>query len=251
MKKFIGCFFIVFIVIGCDVSDSWDCIKSSGDIYQEEISVGFFNKLDVRHRVQLIVKQGLDQKVILETGKNLSSKINITVQDSTLRMENDNSCNLSRDYGLTKVYVTSPDLVEIRNGSGLTVLSEGILEYDRLDLISRKGNIDGEVHNVGDFELNINVNKLNVTADGNSAFFIKGKAERAFIGFYTGIPRFEGAELTMQELKIYHSSSNDIIVNPKQAVRGKLLSVGDLISLNEPAVVEVEEFWDGRLIFRE
>lgn len=244
-------FLIVVLIIGCNSADSWDCIKSSGDIYQEEISVGFFDKLDVRHRVQLIVKQGFERKVILETGENLRSKINISVQDSILRMENDNSCNLSRDYGVTKVYVTSPDLIEIRNASGLTVLSEGVLEYDRLDLISRKGDIDGEVHNVGDFELNINVNKLNVTADGNSTFFIKGQAESAFIGFYSGIPRFEGAELTMQELKIYHSSSNDIIVNPQQAIRGKLLSVGDLISLNEPAIIEVEEFWDGRLIFRD
>ena len=234
MNKIISGLFFACLLAGCNGSDSWDCIKSSGDIHREEISVDFFNKLDVRHRVQLIVKQGIDKKVILETGENLRSKINITVKD-----------------GETKVYVTSPDLVEIRNASGLPVLSKGILKYDRLDLISRKANIEGEIHNVGDFELNIDVNKLNVTADGNSAFFIKGQAERAFIGFYTGIPRFEGADLTMQELRIFHSSSNDIIVNPQQAIRGKLLSVGNLISLNQPPVVEVEEFWDGRLIFQD
>lgn len=251
MNKIIGGLFFACLLAGCNGSDSWDCIKSTGDIHQEEISVDFFNKLDVRHRVQLIVKQGIDKKVILETGENLRSKINFTVKDSILRIENENSCNLYRNYGETKVYVTSPDLVEIRNASGLPVLSKGILKYDRLDLISRKANIEGEIHNVGDFELNIDVNKLNVTADGNSAFFIKGQAERAFIGFYTGIPRFEGADLTMQELRIFHSSSNDIIVNPQQAIRGKLLSVGNLISLNQPPVVEVEEFWDGRLIFQD
>lgn len=251
MSKIFYGFLIVFLMIGCNSADSWDCVKSTGNIHQEEISVDFFNKIDVRHRIQLTVKQGLEQKVILETGKNLKDDINIMVNDSILRMENDNTCNLFRDYGVTKVYVTTPHLVEIRNGSGSPVVSEGVLNYERLDLISEDTNFGEEIHTVGNFELNIDVDKLNVIANNNSIFFIKGEAEQAFIGFYSGISRFEGAELIMQELRLFHRSSNDMIVKPQSAIRGKIVSVGNVIALNRPAVVEVEAFWDGQLIFRE
>ena len=237
-------------MISCNSADSWDCVKSTGKIHREEISVEFFNKIEVRHRIQLIVKQGLEQKVILETGKNLKDEINIMVNDSILRMENDNTCNLFRDYGNTKVYVTTPQLVEIRNGSGSPVLSEGVLNYERLNLVSEDTNF-GEIHTVGDFELNINVNKLNVVANGSANFFIKGEADQTFIGFYSGISRFEGAELIMQNLRLFHRSSNDMIVRPQSAIKGKIVSVGNVISLNEPAVIEVEELWDGRLIFKD
>jgi len=233
------------------MSDTWDCVKSTGQVYQEEIQVGFFDKLEVRDRIQLIVKQGIERKVILETGENLRDKISLVVKDSILRMENKNRCNLFRDYAKTKIYVTTPKLIEIRNGSVFSVVSDGILNFKRLDLISRDGDIDGEIHKVGGFEIDIDVDKLNVVADGNSAFFIKGEADKTFIGFYSGVSRFEGADLSIQDLQVFHRSSNDIIVKPESAIRGKILSVGNVVSLNHPPLVDVEELWDGRLIFQD
>lgn len=236
-------------MIACDSQDAWDCIKSSGSTIQEEVDLKFFDKLDVRHRVQLIVKKGEEQKVILETGINLQPKISLSVNDSVLKIQNDNVCNLIRDYGLTKVYVTSPNIKEIRNGSGLAVLSEGVLAYPNLDLISNDASLEEDILTVGDFKLNIDVNNLNIMANGNSNFFIEGKTNQAFIGFFAGNSRFEGLDLTIQDLRFFHRSSNKIFVNPQNSITGKILSVGDVISIFEPQNVEVEELYKGRLIF--
>ena len=251
MSKIVCVFVIVFMIMSCNSSDSWDCVKTAGDIQKEEIDVDFFDKLDIRDRIQLIVKSGLERKVILETGENLRDKISLTVNDSILRMENKNKCNLFRDYGETKIFVTTPQLEEIRNGSVFPVLSDGVLNYEKLDLISEDTNFDEEIHTVGDFELDIDVDKLNIIANGSAHFFIKGKADQTFIGFYSGISRFEGAELMMQDLRIFHRSSNDMIVKPQSAIRGKIVSVGNVIALNRPQVIDVEELWDGRLIFQD
>ena len=249
MKRVLYGLMIIFFVTACDSENAWDCVKTSGSIVQEEVDLEFFDKLEVRHRVQLIVKQGDEQKVILESGENLLNKISLNVNDSILKIENKNACNLTRDYGITKVYVTSPNIVEIRNGSGLTVLSDGVLSYPKLELVSEDVTFQDEIHTVGDFQLNLEVDVLNMNANGKSNFFIKGKANQAFVGFFSGDSRFEGRDFLVEEFRFFHRSSNKIIVNPQQALRGKIYSVGDVISINQPPIVEVDQFYTGRLIF--
>ncbi len=250
MKRIFNYLVLLLVFTACDSDSAWDCVKSSGTIFQEEITLENFDKIDVRHRVQLIVKQGAEQKIFLETGENLRRKITLKVTDGELFIDNNNNCNLVRDYGITKVYVTSPNITQIRNGSGLSVLSDGTLAFPKLALVSEDTAIEGDIHTVGDFELLLNVENLTIVANGKSNFFLSGQSERATIGFYGGDGRFEGQNFIIQNLTIFHRSSNKMIVNPQQSIVGEIRSVGDVISLNEPPVVEVEEFYTGRLIFQ-
>jgi hypothetical protein len=79
--------------------------------------------------------------------------------------------------------------------------------------------------------------------------FISGFVNNLFIGFYSGDTRFEGANLIAQNIDIFQRSSNDMIVNPQQSLTGEIRGTGDVISLNRPPIVEVEEFYTGKLIF--
>ena len=81
--------------------------------------------------------------------------------------------------------------------------------------------------------------------------FISGTTNNLFIGFYSGDARFEGANLIAQNVEIFHRSSNDMIINPQQSLIGEIRSTGDVISLNEPPVVSVQELYTGRLIFQD
>ena len=84
-----------------------------------------------------------------------------------------------------------------------------------------------------------------------STAYISGNVTDLFVGFYSGDSRFEGANLIAQNIQIYQRSSNDMILNPQLSLSGEIRSTGDVISLNQPAIVEVEEFYTGRLIFEE
>lgn len=250
MKTIFKYLIVIFCFTACDSDSGWDCIKAAGSIVQEEISLDHFDKIDVRHRVQLIVKQDETQKVVLETGVNLRGHITLSIEAGVLKIENSASCNLVRDYGITKVFVSAPNISQIRNGSGLPVLSEGVLAFSSLALLSEDTAVEEEIHTVGDFNLHLNVENLNIVTNGKSNFFLKGNATNAFIGFYGGDSRFEGHDFLIQNLDVYHRSSNKIIVNPLQAIRGQIRSVGDVIALFQPPVVEVEEFYTGKLIFQ-
>jgi len=234
----------------CGPDSAFDCIQNSGAIVQEEVEVDVFSKIIVFKRIQLIVIDGETQKVVVETGENLFNEINVRVEDSILKLSDYNSCNFVRDYGITKVYVTSPNINRIRNSSGLTVESRGTLSYDKLALLSEdRFNEDGFYKN-GDFRLTLDLGSLNVDANGLSKFYLDGKVRSAFFGLYDSDVRVEAANLEVLDVGFIHRSTNKLIVNPILSLKGQIRGLGDVISVNRPPIVEVEEFYTGTLIFQ-
>lgn len=247
--RILTCFFCLLLLSGCNSENALDCFQKSGDIVSKDFFVKDFNRIQVWERVQLIIEQGDTQRVRVETGENLLEEIEVRVLDSVLTVSDRNSCNFVRDYDVTKVYVTSPNIKQIRNSSGLTVESRGVLRYSFLDLVSEDRLSIDEYHIDGDFRLTVDVDWLNINANGISRFYITGKSWGGFFGLYGGDVRVEAQDLEIQQLSFFHTSTNQMIVNPQQSLRGEIRSLGDVISKNRPPVVEVEELFRGRLIF--
>jgi hypothetical protein len=250
MKKIIY-ILVVFLCVGCDSENAFNCIKKEGTIIRSEFSVSSFDKITVFERVQLFIEEGDEQRVIVETEENLLSDIEIYVEDGTLMIFDNSACNLIRDYGITKVFVTTPNISEIRNSSGLTIESIGLLRFSKLVLLSEEQIGSDEYHTDGDFNLNLDVDDLKIVSNGISNFYLKGTVNYARINLYAGDSRVEAENLIINELTIYHRSSNKMIVNPQVAIRGEIRGYGDVISKNRPPIVEVEEFYTGSLIFDE
>lgn len=248
MKNFVYLVAMVFL-FSCNGENVPDCFQNSGSIVQQEFVVEFFDKITVFERIELVVKDDPIPKVIVETGKNLMNDIEVRVENGRLILINNNACNLTRNYGITKVYVSSPNLTEIQNSSGLNVMSDGILNYANLRLISEDFNDPSVTHTDGDFDLQVNSNRIDIVFNNLSNIFISGSVNNLFIGFYSGDGRFEGANLIAQTIDIFQRSSNDMIVNPQQSLKGEIRGTGDVISLNRPPIVEVEQFYTGKLIF--
>ena len=248
MKKLVYAL-LVLLFAGCSSEKSWDCFKSSGDITQREIALPFFTSILVWDRTKLFIQQGDEQKVVVETGKNLVDNVKVSVVDGKLEIHNNNTCNFARDYGITKIYVTSPNITEIRSSTGYPIESIGTLHYPELSLLSEDANSGGQYNTDGDFRLDLDVDNLYVVANGLSKFYLSGKAAYANFGLYAGDCRIYSGDLIVQNLDVYHRSSGPMVVNPKQSIKGKIVSVGDIISKNRPPVIEVEELYRGRLIF--
>jgi len=95
----------------------------------------------------------------------------------------------------------------------------------------------------------VNSDEISLTFNNLSNVFISGSVNNLIIGFYSGDSRFEGRNLVAQHINISHRSSNDIIVNPQQSLKGIIRGTGDVISVNRPPIVEVEQLYTGKLIF--
>ncbi|MBG44160.1 MAG: DUF2807 domain-containing protein [Aequorivita sp.] len=250
MKKFlfIG---LMFLLFSCDSDKSWDCVQTAGSTVSKEYVVSEFSKIRIEDDVTLYLKQGETQEVKLETGENLLSDISVSVEENTLVVKDNNDCNLVRDYGITKVFVTVPNITEIRNSSAYDVIGEGTLNFPNLTLVSNSSAGPETIRKSGDFYLNIICEKFRVSANGQSIFYISGNSEEAILSFADEMPRFEGKDFIINELTVFQRSANKMIVNPQESIVGKIVATGDIVSYNRPPLVDVKELFTGRLLFKD
>ena len=237
---------------GCDGDNAWDCFQSSGPIVQRSFDVDKFKKIIIWNRVQLIVSSGSEQSVIVESGENLMNEVLVRVEDSILKVSDRNSCNYTRDYGITKVYVTSAvDSLEIRSSSGLPVIGQGPITFRKLILLSEDREQEGEFHTDGDFYFeDLDVTQLVIFANGTSKFFLGGRTNSANIGLYDGDSRIEAPDLEIRNLYLFHRSTNKMVVTPTNLIQGRIVGIGDVICKTQPPIVNVEEEFTGRLLFQ-
>ena len=53
------------LIIACDIEDTGDCFQKAGPIIQQEIIVSSFDKVLVNRDIELIIKEGITQSVII------------------------------------------------------------------------------------------------------------------------------------------------------------------------------------------
>ena len=251
MRIYYILFISAFLLQSCNSEDGWDCIRTVGDMVEKTYEVPVFNRITVEDDIILEIQQGEVQQVVVTTGSNLLSEISVVVEtDGNLRLKNYTKCNYSREYDVTRVMVTTPEIREIRSSSRNKVSSKNTLNFETLRLISNTSVGVIDPGKSGDFDLNVAVDTLAVSANGFSTFKVSGAANYAFVGFYDEIPRFEGPDLIIQDLNVLHVGGNSMEVNPQNSIRGIIRGTGDVISLNEPPVVDVSVTNIGRLIFQ-
>lgn len=247
-KKLI--YIVSLLVFTCNNEDANDCFQNSGDIIQEEVEVASFERILVNRDIELIVKDSDEFKVTVETGENLINDVNAEVVDNRLVLTDKNTCNYVRDYGITKVYVEAPNIIEIRNSSQYEVSSDGVLSYNNLSLVSEDFN-ENQEFTVGDFRVTVNSQVINALGNNISSFYLDGSTQNLFVGFFSGSGRFEGENLIVENVEVSHRGSNDMIVNPQQSLTGILRGTGNLISVNEPPIIDVERLYTGQVVFDE
>src|SRR5690606_39933515 len=115
--------------------DADDCFQTRETTVQQKIDVPEFTKILVNRNIQLIVKQGAQTQVVVETGENLISDVEVEVVAGKLIVTDNNTCNYVRHYTATKVYVTAPNLTEIRSTTQHEITSDGTLTYNNITLL--------------------------------------------------------------------------------------------------------------------
>lgn len=239
---------LVFVLGSCNSEDAPGCIQTKGKEISTEIDLPSFEKIAIKSNVKLYLTYSEKQAVRLETGENLVEDVKFAVQGDQLLITNEHTCNFFRDYETVKVFVSLPELTELRNGSPYEIESTNLLHYPDITLISENDQ-EADYYNDGDFKLQLNADKISIVNNGFSNYFLSGATNTLKVGFYNGGGRLEAENLIAKNVRIYHRGTNKIIVNPRQSLTGELVGTGDLIAVNHPAIVEVEELYTGRLIF--
>ncbi|WP_299488307.1 head GIN domain-containing protein [uncultured Allomuricauda sp.] len=243
--------YLTLILIACNGENTSDCFQNAGDLIRTTTEVPNFTTITVFENINLVLKEGAEQQVEIETGEFLQNEVTASVADNRLILRNENGCNFIRDYGLTTIYVTSPNITEVRSSTGLLISSDGVLNYPNLNLISESFiNSESETTD-GSFDLTLNAENVRITVNGIAFLKLAGVSANLNVVIAAGDSRIEAEGLAAQNVSMNHRGSNDIIVNPQSSISGVIRGTGDVISINRPPEVNVEELFNGKLIFRD
>lgn len=243
----------LFIVTSCGISE--DCFKGNGNRITQIFSLENFTKVKVYDGVGLVIKEGPNYEVKIETSDNIIDNIEVKIEGDMLVVKDNSTCNIARDYGQTIVYLTVPDgsnfpliqELEIYSKTGQKIESEGVLHSHIIRLYSIGD--DGDGAGTGNFYLNVNNGQLVVESNNVSNFYLNGHCREMLLNFYFGNGRFYGENLEAEIINVYHRGSNDMTVKPIQRIEGTISATGNVILKNVPPIVNVEEVFRGRVIY--
>lgn len=244
-----GLLMVFLAVSGCNSEDAPECFQAPGEIVKKDLSLEPFNRVVVYGKVKLFIEQGADQKVSVEAGENLIGKISAEVEAGELRLRDRNSCDFFRTPYVPVVHVTVPNLNYIENAGNQMIEGVGELNFPQISLRSNNYDKDPTVYTNGDFKLNLVANSIAVSGDDFSNFYLTGRTGYLLAQFWAGDGRLDARNLIAENIQIFHRGTNKMILNPQQSLKGEIRSTGDVISVNRPAVVEVQSFYTGKLIF--
>lgn len=249
LKKYAIIVLVACFYLSCNSENVPDCLQNEGELIRQEVVLPPFDKITVFEKVALVIREGSEQKVEIETGEFLLNEVSAEVEGDRLVLRNDNGCNLFREYGITTVYVTSPNISEIRSSTGLLISSDGVLSYPTLSLVSESFNNPETETTDGSFDMDLATTTVSIVVNGIAYFKLSGTTTTFNVTIAAGDSRIEAEELLADNVVVNHRGTNDILANPQVSVRGVIRGLGDVICFNRPDTIEVEEIFKGRLLF--
>jgi len=228
-----------------------DCVKSSGAMATKSIDLQgqTFSTVVVNRGIALVVEQGPVYAVTVKAGHNLVDDIQVQISNNILTLKDGTSCNWTRDYGQTTIYITAPDLTHIHSKTELDITSAGVLSFPHLRLYAMDI-LDGYpgVGN-GDFRLEVNCPNLTIENNDLSRYFIRGSVQNLWVNFYEWGGIFYGQELVANAIQVYHRGSNDLYVHPVESITGSIYNLGNIYCSPRPPIVNVQEYYRGHIYF--
>lgn len=246
MKKVLLLLLTVFF-IQCEKPN--DCIKSTGLLTSKVYEDLTFSKILVNKGIAVVIQEGAVCKVEVRTGENLVNDIEVKVADQLLTLTDPTTCNWTREYGATTVYITAPNLTDVYSKTEQSISSQGILAFSNLRLVSMN-TVDGYSGiGTGDFIMQIQNQTLTIDNNDVSRFFLSGTTNQLNVNFYESGGIFQGENLPSNTIKVYHRGTNDMVVHPVDRIFGDIYSLGNVICVVRPPTVKVVQHYKGKLIF--
>lgn len=248
MKKILLLFLVVFF--GCEKPS--DCIKSSGPLRSRVYENLTFSKILVNKGIGVVIVEGAAFKVEVKAGENLINDIQVEVVGDLLELSDNTSCNWTREYGETIVYITAPNLTDIYCKTEKTIASSGILHFPALRLVAMD-TFDGHPGvGTGDFILQLENQSLTVECNDVSGFFLVGHTESMYVNFYESGGVLHGEKMRATAIEVYHRGTNNVILYPVRSIKGGIFNSGNVVCYNRPEwPAQVVEYYRGKLIFVE
>ncbi|MCB0560190.1 MAG: DUF2807 domain-containing protein [Lewinellaceae bacterium] len=199
------------------------CVNGSGPIVTRELVVAPFTGVEMPISADVFLKQGPEQKVIVEGKDNIIDEIELDVQNGIWKIEF-NRC--VRDIGQLRVFITMPELTHLRvSGSG-DVVGENTFVIQDLEIdIPGSGNVD----------LSLEADDLDIDIPGSGRLTLEGVADETKYRI-SGSGDVHAFNLECRVADISIPGSGDVEVFATELLKVRISGSGDVFYRGDPAL---------------
>lgn len=210
MRKILIASAIGMLVAQAAVAQEHKTIEGNGKLVTRTVDVKSFDALKASGVYDLKLSQGTSESVRIEADENLQELFHVRNDGSKLIIEMDKLKNTKlNSKNRMRVYVTFKNLKNMELSTVGNVSSEKRLSFDDLEFRNS---------NVGNVDLELTANKINVQNRNVGNVELSGKAQDA-VFTNRGVGNFKAGDFVVQTVEIENSGIGSAEVNAEKGLK--------------------------------
>jgi hypothetical protein len=232
MKLFIKTIWIGVLIISL-TSCAINGVKGNRNVVTRDRAITKdFNTVEVSRGLDVYLTTGEKVSVSVEADENLHDLITTEVHDGTLYISSEENIYSAK---ARKIYVSVPEIDEIKATSGSDVYSENTITGNKLVLKATSG---------ADIRIRVNVKHLEARSTSGSDIILKGKSQFFDVSATSGSD-IKAYDLTAVECVASATSGADITVYVTKKIDANATSGADVKYRGNPEIVLTDESSSG------
>lgn len=212
---------IAILLLSCNVVGE----HGNGNVVKQERKVSAFSALDISGAFDVYLSQGSAQSVIVEADENLQSLIRTEVRGGSLIIDNFQPI---RDAKSLKLYITVTDIRTIELHGAVNLHSQNKLTLTELDI---------EISGATDANLDLAVQKLDVSSSGGSKLKFSGMANKVEMDI-SGAADIRAYDLMAEVISLSISGAGDAEINVTKELNADVSGAGSVKYKSNPLKVD-------------
>lgn len=231
---------ILLLAGSCDKMNPVDCFTNSGPVTTEERGSSSFRFIEMNDNVDVYLSYSPEYSIEVRSGKNIIPGIKTDIENETLRISNENTCNWVRSYKTPiEVHVSAPviDSIVYQSSGNLISSNQFINDSLKIDVLEGGGSIQLWVDlTKGFFNLHYGTVDLNI----RGSVHINYLSSRAY-----GPANLQDLETEFTYMSTY--STNNCRVRATNTLHVTIMNVGDVYYSGDPEFLQLDRQGDGNL----
>jgi len=243
LKLICNILIISFICLMFSCSNGLDCFKKSGKTIIEERQFGYIKSIELNDLFDVYLQNDTVDKITIETGENIISKIKTTYSDSSVSITNTGKCRFAKGYG------NFPKLtIHLKNREQINLQISEACNIYTIDTFKIKNFYFINTGDISKCDITINVNYLfflNKYSSGN--YVIKGIATN-FESEIVGTSFVNAKECKSTFCGINSATTGDCYFNVSSKLWVSIHSSGNIYYKGDPDIEIIKKESTGKII---
>lgn len=201
-------------------------IKGNGKVTSQNRIVDEFNGINLSGVFNLVLTQGNEQSVKIETDENIQQYIKTSVKNNVLEVSTKKEID---GFEKMNVYITVKELNSIESSGATKVTSENSFKSKKFKL---------DISGTSVVKLNIETEEMNTDLSGAASIELKGFAASHIVDL-SGAGNLVADKFETSKTVIDLSGAGSARINAKKEIRGQISGIGNINYVNDPEIKDI------------